>query len=152
MYFRLEVADKDKVGDGELGMVEKVVESTGKAQVFGQFGVESLVPVGRWRVPAGKRVETGSAVGGKAQVEERYAVVIKLVPSAVAQSTPQVLTVGALHRMQLGIVVAEKTTSLQHNVVAISPVLDVVPDKARPVVHIAQSVDKSVVESYYMGQ
>lgn len=39
MYFRLEVADKDKVSDGELGMVEKVVESTGKVQIFGQFGV-----------------------------------------------------------------------------------------------------------------
>ena len=39
MYFRLEVADKDKVGDGELGMVEKVVEGAGKVQVFGQFGV-----------------------------------------------------------------------------------------------------------------
>ena len=138
MYLRLEVADKDKVGDGELGMVEKMMEGDGKVQVFSQFGVETLVPVGRRRVPAGKRVETGCTVSGKAQVGERHAVVIKLVPTAVAQSTPQVLTVGALHGMQLGIVVAEKTTGLQRNVVAISLVLDVVPDKARPVVHRAK--------------
>ena len=53
----LELTHIDKVGDGEVRVVEQVVKCTGEVQVLGQIWVKSLVPVGRWAIHANERIE-----------------------------------------------------------------------------------------------
>ena len=55
--FIVKITAIDEVSDGEVGVVEQVVESLYQVQVFGQFLVEAFVPVGRWTIHADKLVK-----------------------------------------------------------------------------------------------
>ena len=56
--FRLELPHIDKICDGEVHVVEEIVECTDKMQILCQFPVKPLVPVGRWTVHTDERVKT----------------------------------------------------------------------------------------------
>ena len=64
---RSKVPHEDEIGEGEIRVVEEVVERTDEVQLFGQILVQSLVPVGRRTGHADEVVERFVEVIGKRQ-------------------------------------------------------------------------------------
>ena len=96
--FGLEMAHIDEVSDGKHRVVKQVVKCTGEVQVLGQIWVKSLVPVGRRAIHADEAFKRAQIMrqGERLQC---HPIIIQSVPAAVAQCTPQLLSVFALNRM-----------------------------------------------------
>ena len=81
--FIVKITAIDEVSDGEISVVEQIVEGLYQVQVFGQFLVEAFVPVGRWTIHPDKFVKVvGIRIVVPSQLERKgHTVFIQQVPS-----------------------------------------------------------------------
>ena len=135
-----------------MGVVEKMVERADEVQVFGEFRVQSFVPVGRRTGHSDEIVERFAEVAGERQRGKGHAVLILWVVAAVTERAPHFVTRVVLQGVQRGIVAAEVASGGDFQVFAVVAGERVAIDAAGGFVHSRQCLPQRFVEGDDVGQ